>query len=125
MNKHKKLITSFAVSLVSCFLFPSITFAQGLKSAGSTLGGMYNNGVKLPYSLSGTAGNIVSVIFYLVGTIFLALVIYGGIVWMKAAGRDAEVDRAKRIITTSVIGTAVLLLSYAITTFVMSRLSGS
>ncbi|MFA5128259.1 MAG: pilin [Patescibacteria group bacterium] len=111
--------------LMAGFLFPLSASAQGLKDAGATLGDMQNQGVTLSGDLSGTANTVVKTIFYLVGTIFLVLVIYGGIVWMKSAGRDAEVARAKRIVATSVIGVVILLLSYAITTFVMGRLTGS
>lgn len=125
-NFFKKIFVSFlACLLLVCCSQPLIASAQGLKDAGNTLGEMQNQGVTLSSDLQGTANTVVKTIFYLIGTIFLVLVIYGGIVWMKSAGRDEEVARAKRIVVTSVIGVVVVLLSYAITTFVMGRLSGN
>ena len=120
----QKIISALVLILVFILSSPFLCSAQGIKDAGSKLGEMQNQGVTLSSNLQGTANIIVRTIFYLVGTAFLILVIYGGIVWMKAAGRDAEVARAKRIVTTSVIGVIVLLLSYALTNFIMSRLGG-
>jgi len=120
----QKIISALVFILVFILSSPILCSAQGLKDAGSTLGEMQNQGVTLSSDLQGTANIIVRTIFYLVGTAFLILVIYGGIVWMKAAGRDTEVARAKRIVTTSVIGVIVLLLSYALTNFIMGRLGG-
>jgi hypothetical protein len=121
----QKTISAFVLIWVFIFSSPFLCSAQGLQDAGSKLGEMQNQGVTLSSNLQGTANIIVRTIFYLVGTAFLILVIYGGIVWMKAAGRDTEVARAKKIIATSIIGVVVLLLSYALTNFIMSRLGGS
>ena len=121
-QKNLRIITAGLITAFSFFICERAQ-AQGLKSAGSNLQGM--QGVGLSSSLTGVTNSVVQGVFYLVGTVFLILTIYGGIVWIKSAGRDEEVARAKRIISTSVIGVVVLLMSYAITLFIMSRLGGT
>ena len=53
----------------------------------------------------------------LVAVIF---VLYGGITWMTAAGNDEKVMKAKKILTASVIGLTIILLSWALITFVFN-----
>jgi cbb3-type cytochrome oxidase subunit 3 len=124
--KKNLLTLIIAAFFFSWFFIGESALAQGLKDAGNNLEGISGaGGVTLSSDVEGMANRVVRSIFYLLGTIFLILVIYGGIVWMKAAGRDEEVARAKRIVSTSVIGIIVLMMSYAITIFVMSRLGGA
>jgi len=52
------------------------------------------------------------------GSIFLFLVVYGGIILMTAAGSQDKVKKGKEIITWAIIGALVLGGAYAITTMV-------
>lgn len=74
-------------------------------------------------SLAKIIGAIVKGLLSLVGVIFLVLVIYGGYLWMIARGNEEEVKKAKDIIRGSIIGLVVVLAAYAITAFVVSRLT--
>lgn len=54
---------------------------------------------------------------------FLALVavimiIWGGFTWLTAAGSEEKVDKAKKIISAAVIGLIIVLLAWAVVTFV-------
>ncbi len=118
-----KIIGKSWLTFLAC-LAPAIVLAQGLKDAGGKLGAMESQGVALSSDVGGVAGTVVTIIFSVVGTIFFVLMIYGGFVWIKASGRDEEIARAKRIITTSLIGIIVIMGSYAITNFVLDRLAG-
>lgn len=119
-----KIISKSLIILSAC-LAPAIVLAQGLKDAGTKLGAMGGQGVALSSNFSGITGVVATTLFSLVGTIFFIFMIYGGFVWLKAAGREDEISRAKRIVTTSLIGIAVIMASYAITNFVLARLAGS
>lgn len=46
-----------------------------------------------------------------VGTIFLAFIIIGGVLWMTAGGNEEQVSKAKKILTNSIIGLAIIILS--------------
>lgn len=95
-----------------------------LKSAGkrfSTLGGQAGlGGAK---SFEETAGGVIKGALALVGVIFFALMIYGGYIWMLARGDEQEAARAQKIITAAVIGIAVVMAAYAITYFIVYRLT--
>ena len=70
-------------------------------------------------SLESGIGNIVFALLSLVGIIFLFLLIYGGIFWMTARGNESQVDKAKNIISNSLVGLIIVLLAYAISVFVI------
>ncbi len=116
-----KIIGKISLSLL--VLMPVVVLAQGLKDAGDKLEFMQDKGVGLSRNFEGLTGTVLAGVFYVLGTVFLLLMIYGGYVWLKAAGRDQEVDRAKRILMTSIIGMVVILASYAITNFILGRIS--
>ena len=58
----------------------------------------------------------------LLGIVALVLMLYAGFVWMTAGGDDEKISQAKKILLNSVIGLAIILSSYAITSFVISSL---
>jgi len=53
------------------------------------------------------------------GVIFVVLIVYGGILWMTAMGNDQQVDKAKKIITESIIGLVIVVLAYSISFLVI------
>jgi len=82
-------------------------------------------------SLKGTAadiasyiGNVAGAAIALAGSIFLFLVIYGGIIIMTAAGNPEKIGKGKNIIIWAIIGALVLGGAYAITTLVFTAISG-
>lgn len=67
---------------------------------------------------------IIYIALGLVGTILLVIIVYAGFIWMTAGGDDEKVNTAKRLIINGVIGLAIVLASYAIAYFVVTRLMG-
>lgn len=63
-------------------------------------------------------GDIIGAFLVLSGSIFLALIVYGGILYMISQGEDTKVKKAKSIIVYAVLGVIILAASYAILTFV-------
>lgn len=117
-----KIIKNFLIITVVLFTMSAqVVLAQGLKSAGGKLEGLSSQGVTLTSDTEGLTNTIIKTIFYLVGTIFLILMVYGGFVWLKASGKEDDINKAKKIITTSIIGMVIILASYAITNFALSR----
>ena len=70
----------------------------------------------------GKAGSIISVVIGLLGVIFLILTIYGGFLWMTAAGNEKQVEKAKNIISRAAIGVVIVLAAYAVTYFILKLL---
>lgn len=68
-------------------------------------------------------GTIIKVFLGLLGIIFLILVIYAGFLWMTAGGDDKQVLRAKKILINATVGLVLMLMSYAIASFVLNVLT--
>ncbi len=69
--------------------------------------------------------NITQIINYFLGTLGLvavAFLIYAGVLMVTAGGNDEQVSKAKKIITYAAIGIIIVLLSWAIVSFVASSL---
>jgi len=70
-----------------------------------------------------SVSNVIKGALSLVGTIFLILAVYAGILWMTASGNEEKVTKAKDIITQAILGLAITLGAYAITAFVTTKLN--
>jgi len=66
-------------------------------------------------------GQIIKGVLSFLGVIFLILVIYGGFMWMTAHGNEEQVTKAKKLITEATIGLIIVLSSYLITFYVISK----
>lgn len=69
------------------------------------------------------AAQIVNNVLLFVGTIFFLIILYAGISWMTARGQSEKVNKAKGILETAIIGLIIVAASYAISTFIFSRLA--
>ena len=58
----------------------------------------------------------------LLGFVFLLLTLYAGFLWMTAGGDEGNIDKAKKILTASIIGLTIIFLSYSITILVFKVL---
>lgn len=56
------------------------------------------------------------------GLIAVIMVIYGGILYVTAAGEQEKVDKGKKIIMYAVIGIVIILLSWALVSTVLTGL---
>ncbi|MBI4434653.1 hypothetical protein HY635_02450 [Candidatus Uhrbacteria bacterium] len=74
-------------------------------------------------SLPVIIGNIIYAALSLTGIIFVLLTIYGGFIWMQARGNQEDVAKAKKIIESAIIGVVVIGLAFAITNFVIDRIT--
>lgn len=73
-------------------------------------------------SLGSIIGKIIRIFLGTLGAVALCLVIYGGFVWMTAGGGEEKIEKAKMILRNAGIGLALILMSYAITTFILGKL---
>lgn len=76
-------------------------------------------------TLSETVGKYIRVMLSLVGTIFLALTVYAGFLWMTASGNEDQVTKATDIIKMATIGLMIALAASSITYFVVANVGGS
>jgi len=73
-------------------------------------------------TLASIIGTFIQAILSLVGAIFLVLIFYAGFQWMTAHGDDSIVEKSKDMIRSSVIGLAIVVGAYSITSFVVPKI---
>jgi type IV secretory pathway VirB2 component (pilin) len=85
----------------------------------------------LPSALSGTSGdlktliqNIINTILGLLGFIAVIFVIYAGILYVTDGGGGENLDKAKNIIKNALIGIVIILASFAIVNFAFGITDG-
>ncbi len=64
------------------------------------------------------ASRIIGVMLSIMGILILAYTMYGGYLYMTAAGNDERVTKARKIIFYGALGLGVMLMAYSITAFV-------
>ena len=68
-------------------------------------------------------GNIVSALLGVMGVLFMVLLVYAGFLYLTAAGETGKVDKAKKLISQSIIGLVIIVGAYALSTFVIGLLT--
>jgi len=134
MKKNIKI--SLLFTLVVTLLVPTMVLAQ----SGGTIGGMlndaagnagYNTSAEVGETgLASIAGTIIRAVLSLLGVVFVSLIIYGGFLWMTAAGNDEQIGKAKKIMSGALIGLIITLSAFSIYYFISEailseNLSGS
>lgn len=72
--------------------------------------------------LKETITKIMKWLFSFLGIIAVLIILYGGFLWMTAAGSDDKIKKAKHTLVNGVIGLIIVLCSYAIATFVFNEI---
>ena len=125
INLFKKTTQLFLLIGVVGILVPQICFGatamSRLKNVVSSKP-TYDVDKTTQNTLTDYVGNIISVFLGLLGSIFVILIVYGGYIWMTAAGNDEKITRAQQIIKSAVIGILVLVAVYAIWIFIFARI---
>lgn len=125
-----KKIIFLIILLAGFFIMNEATNAAGLSDAfGDKLSGVAEEAGYKEATVDTNPFSIISVVIQtalsLLGVIFLVLTIYGGFLWMTAAGDEGKVDSAKKIIKNSIIGLIIIVSAYAISFFVLDKLIGT
>lgn len=116
MSNFKKI----TVSLLPVFIFLTIAMPA---LARPEIGLEYAENIGLAASgeddVRDMAVDIIQYLITFLGLIAVAIVLYGGFVWMTASGNEDRVAKAKKIIIAGVIGLIVILSAFAIVNFVL------
>jgi hypothetical protein len=116
----KKIIVIFTVFFTMLSIV-SIAYTQGdygLANAGKRAG--YTTSQSDIYKIINLAVNVgLSVLFIA----FLGIMFYAGLRWMTARGNEELSSKAKTALEAGIIGLIVVLSAYAISNFVLSKLT--
>ncbi|MGB0757569.1 MAG: hypothetical protein ACPGO5_03895 [Patescibacteria group bacterium] len=69
-----------------------------------------------------TVVNLIRVALGILGVIVLVIIIAGGFRWMTAGGNDDAIAQAKSIISAGIIGLIIIIVAYALTTWVFNSI---
>lgn len=116
----------FLIALISlCLLVPGFVLAANLninddllKEIGGTLPDAYASQSQDPFVL---VGRIIRVALSFLGIGAVSLMVYAGVLWMTAAGNDDKVAEAKKTMKNAAIGLILIMMSYSLTWFVVTR----
>jgi amino acid transporter len=92
------------------------SFQQGLENTGRQIEGLAQDPPEV------IAANVVRALLTLVGIIFVALLIYGGFLYMTSRGEDEKIKKSKKTLIAAVIGIIIIMTGYSITFFVTSTI---
>lgn len=119
--KKRQIRKETMIALLACVVF----FVARAVAAQPNLGinTLAEGGVQLAQTdIRVIVARIIEVFLGLLGTIAIILIIYGGWLWMSAAGDAQKITQAKKTLINAVIGLAIILSAFAITQFIVSSL---
>lgn len=126
MTTRMKKLVGFAATaaLAAATALPAVTFAQGGVLNANDLGvGAIQNDIKLGGGdVRQTAARIINVALGFLGIIAVVIVLVGGFKYMVSGGNEEKTTEAKNLIVSGIIGLAIILSAWAITSFVISNL---
>jgi hypothetical protein len=64
-------------------------------------------------------GRIVRIILSFLGLIAIIIIVYGGILWMTSGGSPDKISKAKKIMINGLIGLLIIVLAFAIASFIL------
>lgn len=70
-----------------------------------------------------TIGRIINFALGFLGLIAVGISIYGGFKWMTSGGNEEKISEARKFLLAGVIGLVIILSSWGIATFILSRFS--
>lgn len=123
-----KVLTLFLLFSIGILVFvvgpaQALNLYDSQKTAESIAGQAgYNKDAK---DINVLIGQIITATLSFLGVIFLALMVYGGYLWMTDRGNEEQVKRAKNLISAAIIGLVIIVAAYAISWFVISKLTAT
>jgi len=77
------------------------------------------SGYQTDVMLTTLAGQIITVVLSILGVVFVIFCVYGGYLYMTAAGNEEKTKKGINIITQSLIGLVIIISAYAISYFIV------
>ena len=121
------LLSLILLTMLTVWLSPGLVAAQGLEEAIKanleTTENVYDPISEVrPGTFQEIIATLIRQVLAFLGVLFISLILYGGFIWMTSAGAEDQISKAKRIISASIIGLAIVLVSYGIAYFVTAQL---
>ena len=123
-NKILKTMAAILVlfTIIAVFLL-IITAVPVSRAQGPELGINYARNLDLPSTdgdIRVTILNIVRYFLTFVGIIAVIMIMYSGFLWMTSGGNQEKIERAKKALVRAGVGLVIIVLAFAIVTFVIN-----
>jgi len=115
-RKIKKILIFFSLLVV---VFAVAHFALALDVGLDKVAGTGLSAVNDPRII---AAKIIRIVLGFLGIIAIGLIIYAGWLWMSAGGEEEKIEKAKKILIGALIGMVICLASFAIASFIISKI---
>jgi len=107
--------------IVAALLVPMIAGAQmnifvGFNEMGNAAG--YGNA-----ELGTAVGRMINIALSILGLVATVLIIVGGFQWMMSGGNEEAIGKAKKLMIAGVVGLVIVLLAWAISKFLITRIA--
>jgi len=121
----KKILKNLVIfSFLVLIMAPVFIFAQQAQAV--DMGMNYAKNLGLPdRDPREAAVSLVRLLMTFLGIIAVIIILYGGFLWMTAAGNEDKVDTAKKLIGAGVIGLIIILAAFLIVNFVVQNVSNA
>lgn len=73
-------------------------------------------------NLTETIASLIRTAMGFLGVIAVIITLYGGFLWMTAAGNDDKVKQAKKVMISGIIGLIIVVAAYSLASFVITQL---
>lgn len=132
MNTRLSSITTKAAGLaVAAQAFATAKFAGAQVLTGEELfGGQGSTGSEFATQAGLASGDLTTTIASLIrtamgflGIVAVIITLYGGFLWMTAAGNDDKVKQAKKVMVSGLIGLVIVIAAFTLAQFVISQLT--
>lgn len=129
-NKILKIFTTISFALLLITAVPALAAPNiGLEPGGLANQvadkSQYNPASVNQFTISESIGRVIRILLSLTGTVFLALTVYAGVLWMTAAGNDEKVEKSQGILRAAAIGLVIVIASYGISALVLAAITYS
>ncbi|PIP33864.1 hypothetical protein COX69_04515 [Candidatus Falkowbacteria bacterium CG_4_10_14_0_2_um_filter_48_10] len=108
---------------IFALLMPMLVMVASVNAQTANLGLNYAQNVGLPTSNQDPremAVNIIKFFLTFLGIIAVAVILYGGFVWLTAGGNDDRVGKAKKLIVAGIIGLIIVISAFAIVQWIIT-----
>tara|TARA_B100001964_G_scaffold178075_1_gene196358 strand:- start:124 stop:552 length:429 start_codon:yes stop_codon:yes gene_type:complete len=125
--EYKKYILIGLAMLLSLAIMPATQVSGAPAPADDILGvKTFGGATKLgKKDFAATIADIINVALSLLGIVAVVIILIGGFKWMTSGGDETKVGDARKFIFAGVIGLAIIMSSWALATFVLTKLASA
>ncbi|OGY43662.1 MAG: hypothetical protein A3B89_04470 [Candidatus Buchananbacteria bacterium RIFCSPHIGHO2_02_FULL_40_13] len=120
LTLKKIAVGTLTVMVLSILALPTLALAADLNLGLENAAGIGLGQRDLRESIN----SIIQLLLSFLGILAVIIILWGGFLWMTAAGDDSKVDKAKKLIISGIVGIVIILAAYIIANFAITAVGG-